>query len=96
MDSLSRFALQIAFRSCPCNESKKDCSGEHGKVELFNINLIGRAQPASGFLSAKLRFWPKAAQRQKKTKPQKKACRFRRRKNSRALSAFGRSFSFIL
>ena len=35
MDPLSRFALQIAFRSCPCNESKKDCSGEHGKVELF-------------------------------------------------------------
>ena len=35
MDSLSQFALQIAFRSCPCNESKKDCSGEHGKVELL-------------------------------------------------------------
>ena len=37
MDSLSRFALQIAFRSCPCNESKKDCSGEHGKVEVIII-----------------------------------------------------------
>ena len=35
MDPLSRFSSQIAFRSCPCNEPKKDCSVEHGKVELF-------------------------------------------------------------
>ena len=35
MNPLSRVALQIAFRSCPCNEPKKDCSVEHGKVEFL-------------------------------------------------------------
>ncbi|AVM68388.1 hypothetical protein C3V36_03465 [Lachnospiraceae bacterium oral taxon 500] len=61
MDSLSRFALQIAFRSCPCNESKKDCSGEHGKVEsiifcpirfVFLYSLMQTEQPKIPFLSA--------------------------------------------
>ena len=39
MNPLSRFSSQIAFRSCPCNEPKKDCSVEHGKVEYFTSEL---------------------------------------------------------
>ena len=45
MDSLSQFASQIAFRSCPCNEPKKDCSVEHGKVEL-GLNILFRRSVA--------------------------------------------------
>ena len=77
MDPLSRFSSQIAFRSCPppkgvafrSSEPKKDCSVEHGKVELLTFPhrskscpfAAGRKQQSMPLFPANTKAFPVSA-----------------------------------